>query len=170
PPPFWVHSGVDLNLVMHEVAVPAAHRGEPRATIAVSAPPVSATFRPGDRSPARHSLGMAAEGLLAVVSCGSSSSGRTERAVRELLDGDPDVRVAVVAGRNESLRADLAAGVGQDPRVRVLGWVDDMATQLLASDVVVTGAGSAVFLEAAACGRMVLIDDAGHGRANAELI
>ncbi|WP_307849566.1 wax ester/triacylglycerol synthase domain-containing protein [Qaidamihabitans albus] len=172
PHPSWVHADLDLNLVMHEVAVRPARDAVPGAPVAVSAPPVPPAFAPGDRRAARDRLGLPAAGLLAVVSCGSLGFGRGEDTVRELLDGGPDIHVVVVAGRNERLRHDLEARFRGDVRVRVLGWVDDMAALMTAADVVVTNAGGATSLEALACGRAVLMHKpiAGHGRANAELM
>ncbi|PRX45902.1 UDP-N-acetylglucosamine:LPS N-acetylglucosamine transferase [Prauserella shujinwangii] len=172
PHPSWVHRDLDLNLVMHDVAVAPARDGVPGAPVAVSAPPVPTRFRPGDRDAARRALDLPAGSFVAAVSCGSLGFGRGEDTVRELLDGDPDGRVVVVAGRNERLRQELVHRFGDDPRVRVLGWVDDMAGLMIAADVVVTNAGGATSLEALACGRAVLMHKpiAGHGRANAELM
>lgn len=172
PHPSWVHAGVDINLVMHDVAVPPARRNVPDAAVAVSAPPVLERFRRGDRLSARRQWGFAEQGLLAVVSCGSLGFGSASRTVRELLDGAPDMRIVVVAGHNEGLHSRLDRELGGNHQVTVLGWTDDMPTLMTAADVVVTNAGGATFLEAMACGRTVLMHNpiAGHGRANAELM
>ena len=173
PHPSWVHSGVDLNFVMHEVAVGPAREGVPGAEVLVSALPVSDAFGPGDRATARKQWELPTDKFVAVVSCGSLGFGSAEDTVTELLDGGgQDICVAVVAGRNDALAATVETTFGADPRVRVLGWVDDMPSLLLAADVVVTNAGGATFREAMACGRTVLMHNpiAGHGRANAELM
>ncbi|GDY28689.1 wax ester/triacylglycerol synthase domain-containing protein [Gandjariella thermophila] len=172
PHPFWVYRDLDLNLVMHPVAVPVAERSEPGAPVAVSAPTVTDAFRPGDQRAARRRLGLPERAFTALVSCGSLGFGRSEEAVRELLDGDPDGCVLVVCGRNERLRERIDRDFAGDDRVRVFGWVDDMAGLMVAADVVVTNAGGATSLEALACGRPLLMHQpiAGHGRANAELM
>ncbi|MFF5989626.1 wax ester/triacylglycerol synthase domain-containing protein [Prauserella flavalba] len=172
PHPSWVHEGVSVNLVMHEVAVEPARRSVPGAPVAVSAPPVPERFTPGDRGGARARLGLPATGLLAVVSCGSLAFGDPSAAVRELLGGDPAACVVVVTGRDGRLRRRLERGFAGDERVRVLGWVDDMATLMTAADLVVTNAGGATALEALACGRAVVLHDPipGHGKANARLL
>lgn len=173
PHPSWVHTGVDLNMVMHEVAVEPARDGVPGARVGVSAPPVSAVFHPGDRAQARARLGVPdTAGLLALVSCGSLGFGRAARTVREILDGDADARVIVVAGRNEPQRLELERDFHGEDRVDVRGWVDDMPELMRAADVVVTNAGGATSLEALACGRAVLMHNpiAGHGLANARLM
>lgn len=172
PHPSWVHSGVDVNLVMHELASTPARECVPGARVEISAPPVPSAFRPGDRSVARTQLGLPLDRPLALVSCGSLGFGRTDRTVSELLDGDPAVHVVVVTGRNTRLRDELSNRFAGRSRVDVRGWVDDMAELMRAADVVVTNAGGATALEALACGRAVLMHDpiAGHGRANAALL
>lgn len=172
PHPSWVHAGLDLNLVMHDVAVRPAQDAVPGAVVAVSAPPVSSWFRPGSRSAARHRLDLPDAMLCAVVSCGSLGFGRVGDTVQELLDGDPRWQVVVVSGRNDRQHAELARRFGDRQRVRVLGWVENMAELMTAADLVVTNAGGATALEALACGRAVVLHNpiAGHGRANAALL
>jgi UDP-N-acetylglucosamine:LPS N-acetylglucosamine transferase len=172
PHPFWVHRDLDLHLVMHEVAVPVAQDSAPGATVIVSAPTVTEAFRPGDRSDARRRVGLAEDAFTAVVSCGSLGFGQSEIAVRELLQGAPQACVVVVCGRNEALRERVRGAFAGDDRVRVLGWVDDMASLMVAANVVVTNAGGVTSLEALACGRPVLMHQpiAGHGKANAKLM
>ncbi|ASR39270.1 hypothetical protein BAY61_14090 [Prauserella marina] len=172
PHPSWVHDGVDLNLVMHEVAVAPARDSVPGAEVRVSAPPVAGAFRPADRAAARASAGLGGARRVAVVSCGSLGFGRGDDTVRELLAGDPGLTVVVVTGRNERLKTVLTNAFAGDARVRVLGWVDDMSRLMAAADVIVTNAGGATALEALACGRAVLLHNpiAGHGRTNANLM
>lgn len=172
PHPSWVHTGVDVNLVMHRVALAPARRGVPGAPVEVSAPPVPSTFRPGDRGLARTTLGLPADGMVVLVSCGSLGFGRTDETVRELLAGDAGAYVIVVAGRNGRLRDELTDRFGGEPRVDVRGWVRDMAELMRAADVVVSNAGGATALEAIACGRALLLHNpiAGHGQANAALL
>jgi UDP-N-acetylglucosamine:LPS N-acetylglucosamine transferase len=172
PHPFWVYRDLDLHLVMHDVAVPVAHSTEPDAVVTVSAPPVTDVFSPGDRSAARRRLGLPQDAFTALVSCGSLGFGDSAVPVREVLAGDREASVVVVCGRNEPLRERMSRTFADDPRVRVLGWIDNMADFMVASDVVVTNAGGATALEALSCGRGVLMHQpiAGHGKANAELM
>ncbi|HEY3749367.1 MAG TPA: glycosyltransferase [Pseudonocardiaceae bacterium] len=168
----WVHAGVDLNLVMHDVAVRPALAAAPGAEVAVSAPPVSAWFRSGSRSAARRQLGLPDSVLCAVVSCGSLGFGVIGDTVDELLSGHPLWHVVVVSGRNDRQRDGLAARFAGQPRVQALGWVENMAELMTAADLVVTNAGGATVLEALMCGRAVVLHNpiAGHGRANAALL
>ncbi|MBB4684211.1 MGDG synthase family glycosyltransferase [Amycolatopsis jiangsuensis] len=170
PHPFWVYGAADLTMVMHDVAVAPALRCSPSAHVGVSAPPVRAEFRPGDRAGARQYLDLPPDAFVALVSCGSLGFGDVEGTVRELLAADPVVLPVVVCGRNEELAERLRAL--REPRVRVVGWTGEMARYTIASDVVVTNAGGATGLEALACGRPLLMHRpiAAHGRANAALM
>ncbi|MEW2506730.1 WS/DGAT domain-containing protein [Amycolatopsis sp. NPDC047767] len=170
PHPFWVYGSADLTMVMHDVAVGLARRCAPSAVVGVSAPPVRAEFRPGDRAGARHRLGLPPEAFVALVSCGSLGFGDVEGTVRELLAAGPEVLPVAICGRNEALQHRLER-LGE-PRLRVVGWTDRMADYTIASDVVVTNAGGATGLEALACGRPVLMHRpiAAHGKANARLM
>ncbi|MFI5610811.1 WS/DGAT domain-containing protein [Amycolatopsis sp. NPDC051903] len=170
PHPFWVYGSADLTMVMHDVAVGLARRCAPAAAVGVSAPPVRAEFRPGDRAGARHELELPPDAFVALVSCGSLGFGDVEGTVRELLAAGPEVVPVAICGRNEALERRLRA-LGE-PRLRVVGWTDRMAAYTIASDVVVTNAGGATGLEALACGRPVLMHRpiAAHGKANARLM
>ncbi|WP_052372394.1 MGDG synthase family glycosyltransferase [Amycolatopsis taiwanensis] len=172
PHPFWVYGDIDLNLVMHECAIEPALRCVPGASVAVSAPPVRAEFKPGDAEAARARLGLPAGAFIALVSCGSLGFGDVGDAAKELLDAHPDVVPVVVCGRNEALLRRLRPLADREPRLRLLGWTDQMAEYTVAADVVVTNAGGATGLEALACGRPVLMHRpiAAHGRANATLM
>lgn len=78
---------------------------------------------------------------MALVSCGSLGFGQVSSAARELLATGPSVVPVVVCGRNERLARSLRRLA--DPRLRVLGWTGEMATWIVASDVVVTNEGGA---------------------------
>jgi UDP-N-acetylglucosamine:LPS N-acetylglucosamine transferase len=172
PHPFWVYGRIDLNLVMHERAVSLASDCVPGAPVAVSAPPVRATFRPGDRDLERDRLDLPHDAFVALVSCGSLGFGDVADTAKELLEAHPDVLPVVVCGRNEQLARRLRPLAEREPRLRLIGWTDEMPAYTVASDVVVTNAGGATGLEALACGRPVLMHRpiAAHGRANAALM
>jgi UDP-N-acetylglucosamine:LPS N-acetylglucosamine transferase len=172
PHPFWVYDAIDLNLVMHAVAVAPALRCVPGVAVEVSAPPVRAAFQPGDRDTARQRLGLPLDAFIALVTCGSLGFGDVETAAGDLLAAHPDVLPVVICGRNEQLHQKLRQLAEHEPRLRVVGWTDQMSEFTLASDVVVTNAGGATGLEALACGRAVLMHRpiAAHGRANASLM
>ena len=86
---------------------------------------------------------------------GGRATRALEPAARALLAADPPLRLTIVCGGNARLRhrlARIAAG-----RATVLGWCDDMAGMMHASDIVVTKAGSVTLAEAWSQGRPVLV-------------
>ncbi|MGH7921768.1 MAG: MGDG synthase family glycosyltransferase [Candidatus Dormibacteraceae bacterium] len=172
PHPFWVFRDVDLTLVMHEVAVPIAEDLVPGARLAVSGPPVRASFHPAPRPPARRRLGLPEQAFVAVVSGGSLGFGDVASAARAVLDADPGAIAAVVCGHNEHVHRQLLREGDHGGHLRALGWVDDMPALLVAADLVLTNAGGATALEALASGRPILMYHpiAAHGRANAALM
>jgi UDP-N-acetylglucosamine:LPS N-acetylglucosamine transferase len=172
PHPFWIYGALDLNLVMHQVAVDAARTWVPGLPVAVSAPPVVSAFTPGDRTAARDRMDLPKDSFVALVSCGAFGFGSVESAARALLAASDDVVVVVACGRNETLRRRVLADGDHGGRLRALGWTDQMPSLTVASDVVVTNAGGATSLEALACGRAVLMYQpiAAHGKANARLM
>jgi UDP-N-acetylglucosamine:LPS N-acetylglucosamine transferase len=172
PHPFWVYPEIDLHYVASEASLRAMYRARPDARGAVGAPPVVSAFAPTDPSAARRRCGLPDERLIVLVSCGSLGFGSVERAVDAALAAGPHVCVVAACGRNEALRARLAARHEPAQRLIPLGWTDQMAALTAAADVVVTNAGGATALEAVACGRAVLMFEpiAGHGKANAALM
>jgi diacylglycerol O-acyltransferase len=172
PHPFWVYSEVDLHYVASEASLRAMYQARPDARGAVGAPPVVAAFAPTDKIVARRRCDLPDDRLVVLVSCGSLGFGSVERAVDAALAAGPEVCVVVACGRNEALRARLAARAEPAQRLVPLGWTNQMPALTAAADVVVTNAGGATALEAVACGRAVLMFEpiAGHGKANAALM
>src|SRR5262249_24686613 len=77
-------------------------------------------------------------------------------------------RVAVVWGGNERVRASLASRYAGEPRLRTLGFVEEMATLLQASDVLVHSTAGLTVLEGYMLGCSVISYGwpAGHIRPN----
>jgi diacylglycerol O-acyltransferase / wax synthase len=172
PHPFWVYPEVDLHYVASEPSLRAMWRAQPDAKGAVGAPPVVSAFGPADRKAARAALGLPVDAPIALVSCGSLGFGSVERAVQAALAAHPALCVVVTCGRNETLRARLAARGEPTHRLVPMGWTDRMPELVAAADAVITNAGGATALEALATGRIVLLFEpiAGHGKANAALM
>lgn len=172
PHPFWVYSGVDMNYVMHEMAVPHARAAEPLAPVEVGSPPVAGSFAPGDRRTARRKVGVRADAFVVLVSCGTYAFGDTVGMVQALLKSTTEVQVVAACGHNRQTWDRLAALEAPPERLLVLGWTDAMADYVRAADLVVTNAGGATALEALACDRPILMfrPIAAHGVANAQLM
>ena len=168
--PLWVHPGVDRHVALHPVAAQQAYANGARG-VAIAAPAVDPRFTahvdPVARAAVRARYGLPADRPLALLVAGSWGVGNVTRSAAEIA-GTGLVAVATVCGRNEALRRRLARqGVGTP-----LGWVDDMAALVAASDVVVQNAGGLSSLEALAAGVPVLSYRClpGHGTTNAEAL
>jgi UDP-N-acetylglucosamine:LPS N-acetylglucosamine transferase len=107
------------------------------------------------KAEARARLGLE-DRFTCLVSSGGEGVGRNQRElVRALLDSGISSQVVVIAGRNEALKKELKA-LGTN-RLRIEGFVEDMATYLAASDVFVGKAGPASVYEALVVGRPTLV-------------
>jgi 1,2-diacylglycerol 3-beta-galactosyltransferase len=106
------------------------------------------------KSEARAHLGLE-DRFTCLVSFGGEGVGRDARGlISTLLDSDVPLQVVAITGRNEALKEELRA-FGTD-RLRVEGFVENMAEYLAASDVFVGKAGPSSVYEALAVGRPVL--------------
>ncbi len=107
------------------------------------------------KAEARARLGLE-DRFTCLISSGGEGVGRNQRElVRVLLRSDVSPQVVVIAGRNKALKKELK--VLGTSRLRIEGFVEDMATYLAASDVFVGKAGPASVYEALVIGRPALI-------------
>ncbi|MCU0507490.1 MAG: glycosyltransferase [Anaerolineae bacterium] len=115
-----------------------------------------------DKSDLRARLGLAPKKSLVLMSGGGAGIGRIvpmARAVaKRLAQQERDVQLAIVAGRNKELQRRLGRQKWPIP-VRVLGFVDNMAEWMRASDLLLTKAGPGMLAEAACLGLPVVITD-----------
>lgn len=177
----WVDPDVDLHLCLHPAAAAEAkRRGAPEAR--APGPTVRPCFsRPAwDRLSARASLGMADGERVVLMVAGSWGAGDIGAALG-LVQRRTHLTPLVVCGADDGLRRRLrrqaakSAGAAQEGGAtlhapRILGWVDDMAQLMAASDVVLENAGGLTSMEALALGVPVVSfrPIPGHGRANVE--
>lgn len=166
PHRLWVHPGVDLYLVTSGVAEQAVRRFEPEARVLVVPAPVRSEFyHPPSQAAARELLGVPPRDPCVLLTTGAWGLGPVARAAEAL--GDAGVQVLAVAGRNPKLEQQLIAAAERQPRVRALGFSDQMPALMAAADLVVTASGDTC-TEARVVGRpLVLLDVVqGHGRDN----
>jgi UDP-N-acetylglucosamine:LPS N-acetylglucosamine transferase len=163
---YWAHPGVDLHLVTHpesiEEVVRIAGPGSARAVHGLTRP---GFLSPPSREDARRALALPPDARVVAVSGGGWGVGDLAGAARTALELQ-DVRVLLLCGRNEKLRARLAGAF--DERVRVLGFVEDMPTLLAATDVLVHSTAGLTVLEAhmLGCGVISYGWGVGHVRMN----
>ena len=145
---YWAARGIDLHLLTQPESEPEVRRiAGSRTRIAtvrgLNDPRFLAPPAPAE---ARASLDLP-EGPLVAVSGGGWGVGDLEGAVRAALSVD-GVTVLALCGRNEAKHAYFEHVFTNEPRVRVLGFVDDMTTLLSASDVLVHSTAGLTVLEA----------------------
>jgi processive 1,2-diacylglycerol beta-glucosyltransferase len=150
---FWAQRGVDLHLVTHPESVEEvrAVAGADTDVIPVRGLNDPAFVRPPERSQARRALDLPADAPVVVVSGGGWGVGDLEGAVDTVL-ARPGVLVLVMCGRNDKLRERLAARYGAEPRVRLLGFVDNVAELFSAADALIHSTAGLTVLEAYVCG------------------
>jgi UDP-N-acetylglucosamine:LPS N-acetylglucosamine transferase len=92
-----------------------------------------------------------------LVSFGGEGVGRNPRGlISVLIDSDVPLQIVAITGRNKALREELRRLRPGTNRLRVEGFVENMAEYLAASDVFVGKAGPSSVYEALAVGRPVL--------------
>lgn len=130
--------------------------GVPGSRIDVVGYPVRQAFlsAPG-KAEARRSLALD-ETFTCLVTLGGEGVGGTPEAVLDALGDDPTLQVVVVTGRNEPLRRRLAGFEKRLPKLRVLGFVEQLADYMAACDVVIGKSGPATVFETLAVGRPLL--------------
>ena len=110
---------------------------------------------------------MPAHARLVLVSGGGWGIGDLEGAIDVCLAGD-DPMVACITGRNEVVREKLEQRFGDNERVRVIGFTEQMSDWMAAADVMVHATAGLTVLEAHIRGCPVISYgfSAGHLRAN----
>jgi 1,2-diacylglycerol 3-beta-galactosyltransferase len=112
--------------------------------------------------------------FLVVLTGGAEGSGGLHRRAVALLRHTRDVDVAVICGRNRSLRRRLnrVAARSGDGRLTALGFVDNMADWLRCADIVVGKAGPGTIAEATCCGAPLVLTSyvRGQEKGNIEFV
>jgi 1,2-diacylglycerol 3-beta-galactosyltransferase len=162
--PFWFDARVDACYVASEAAEAQARAAglRPEQVHAFGLPvrPAFAHAYP-PRPELRARLDMDAELPAVLVVGGGDGVGRVEEFAHALdaalaQAGGPCGQLVVIAGRNEALRAALAAHAWRVP-ARINGFVDNMPEWMLACDCIVTKAGPGTIAEATICGLPVVL-------------
>jgi processive 1,2-diacylglycerol beta-glucosyltransferase len=161
---YWAARGADVHLVTQPEAVEEVQQiaGGDTTVHTVRGFTDPAFYAPRSREEARRALGLPVEGSIVVASGGGWGVGDVQGAMEEAL-ALPGVTVACLAGRNEELRASLAARFAGDARVRVEGFTESMPDWLAAADVLVHSTGGLTVLEALLLGCPVVSYGWGRG-------
>ena len=113
--------------------------------------PVSESFRERvGRDEARRQLGLSTQNRWVLVMGGSMGAGQINLLTRCLLRRmEPDVNLIVICGSNVRLQKTLDRQYRNDPRVRIVGYTDQVARYMEASDLLYTKPGGITSTEGA---------------------
>ena len=156
---YWADPQADHIVVpSEEVRRDLLRLGVPASKMSIVGYPVRQAFLSApSKAEARARLGFEHRFTCLISLGGEGIGGNPRRLVRVLVGSDVALQAIVITGRNRALRSKLQElRLGSD-RLKVEGFVDDMAVYLAASDVVVGKAGPASVYEALAVGRPVLV-------------
>lgn len=156
PHRLWVWEGVDAYCVSSEAAAEALVRmGVERSRIAVTGVAVRPEFGEAAQKLARHPEGTIRRVL---VMGGGLGLGPIVEAVRSLASlPQPELRVTVICGTNQSLYRNLVDLFSADSRIEVVGFTDQVAAYMGRSDLLVTKPGGITCSEALAMGLPMLL-------------
>jgi UDP-glucose 4-epimerase len=164
---FWAHPGIDLHFITHPESSEEVQRIAGPGSVVWAKPPTAPAFLAArSRAEARRSLGLPAQGQVIAVSGGGWGVGDLLGATRAALQV-PDAVVLCLCGRNDKLRARVAKRLGDEPRLRLMGFTDRMGDVLAASDALIHSSAGLTVLEAIIRGCPVISYGFGYGHVRA---
>lgn len=152
---FWIHQGPDLYFIpVPDLAYPLLQSGISQEKIKSVGIPIRSQFRE-KIEPARAKEALGLDPLPTVLVMGGGLGlGRIEVITRELLD-DSNFQVVVVAGKNKLLHDNLNRL--QNSRLKVFGFVENMAQVMGACDMIISKPGGVTTAEILALGKPLVI-------------
>ncbi|HEY6963361.1 MAG TPA: glycosyltransferase [Gaiellaceae bacterium] len=147
---YWAAPGVDLHLVTHpesveEVREVAGADADVEVVHGLTRPEFAEPLAPDE---ARRALGLPEGARIVLVSGGGWGVGDLDGAIDTAL-AEPQVDTVVcLCGRNDELRERLAVRYAREPRVRLVGFTDQMSEWLGAADALIHSTGGLTVLEA----------------------
>lgn len=163
---FWYDKRADITLVPTKAAFGrGAKWGIPPEKMTVTGLPVHPNFlkKLSDTSSARSKLNWQQDTPTVLLVAGGDGMGPLLETAESIDQLDHDIQLAIVAGRNSSLKEKLDQ-VPWRHTTHVYGFVDNMPELMDASDVIVTKAGPGTLTEAAIAGLPMILMDAIPGQ------
>jgi UDP-glucose 4-epimerase len=165
---FWAHPGIDLHFITHPESAEEVEAVAGPGSVRWAKPPTSSSFLAArSLADARRALALPAEGKVISVSGGGWGVGDLLGATRAALAAEPEAIVLCLCGRNDRLRARMAERLGDEPRLRVMGFTDRMGDVLAASDALIHSSAGLTVLEAIIRGCPVISYGFGYGHVRA---
>ncbi|MBI5934900.1 MAG: glycosyltransferase [Chloroflexi bacterium] len=156
----WFDSRADLILVPTEYARERALAYHmPPEKIFVVGQPVSDRYctPPGDKPALRQKLGWPQDKLIALLIGGGDGMGPLAANAEAIDESGLDLGLAIVAGRNEKLKAKLEARKWRVP-TRIYGFTRELPDFMRAADAIVTKAGPGTIAEALIAGLPIILN------------
>ena len=145
---YWSHPGIDLHLLTHPESIEEVARiGRGSRIEAVNGLNDPAFLDPPSTEEARRALDLPEQGNVVAVSGGGWGVGDLAGAVETALAVD-GATILCLCGRNDDVRARIELRFADEPRLRVLGFVDRIVDVLSAADVLVHSTAGLTVLEA----------------------
>jgi UDP-glucose 4-epimerase len=164
---FWAHPGIDLHFITHPESAEEVERIAGPGSVRWAKPPTAPAFLAArSRDDARRALGLPLTGQVIAVSGGGWGVGDLLGATRTALQ-TPEAVVLCLCGRNDRLRARVAKHLGDQPRLRLMGFTDRMGDVLAASDALIHSSAGLTVLEAIIRGCPVISYGFGYGHVRA---
>jgi UDP-glucose 4-epimerase len=161
---FWAHPAIDLHFITHPESQEEVEALAGPGSVRWAKPPTSPKFmEPRSRADAREALGLAQDGTVIAVSGGGWGVGDIVGATRAALAVAPDAEVLCLCGRNELVRDHVTDEFAGDPRVRVVGFTNQMSDVLAASNALIHSSAGLTVLEAIIRGCPVISYGFGYG-------
>ena len=163
---FWFYPKVDLIIVPTEGAYQRALKNKvPPEKLKVVGLPISQRFSapPGDKTKLRQTLGWRPDLITILLVGGGEGMGPLYEIACGIADMGLPLQLAIVAGRNDSLRARLNAVQWKIP-ARIYGFVTNMPDLMRAADLIVTKAGPSSVVEAINAGLPIILSGALPGQ------
>jgi len=154
----WADKNAERFMVGSAISKQRLHRlGISEDRIDVVGYPVRRSFleAPG-KTEARDALGLDNRFTILVALGGEGVGGKSERLVEILMGIRPNLQIVVIAGRNKALCEVLEKKYLGKPDLRVMGFTDNMATYVAASDITIAKTGPATVYEILAVGRPII--------------
>ena len=163
---FWFYPKVDEIIVPTEGAFQRAIKNKvPPHKLKVIGLPISQKFcaPPGDKNALRQTLGWQTDRPAVLVVGGGEGMGPLHEITRGIADTGFPIQLAVVCGRNESLRQRLLDTQWAVP-THVYGFATNMPDLMRAADLIVTKAGPSSVVEAINAGLPIVLSSALPGQ------
>ncbi|MBB6733736.1 MGDG synthase family glycosyltransferase [Cohnella zeiphila] len=149
----WLHPETDLYFVASEEMKRdmIVQCGVPADQIRVSGIPIRSAFRESEiqaKIGSRMETGSAPAGVL-VMAGAYGVSGEVDSMVQSLL-AEEGIAISLVCGRNKKLERHMIRLFGEEPRVRIYGYVEAIEQLMADSACLITKAGGITLTEASA--------------------